>query len=98
MVHRSGGHFCSDACADARFPPKPRWRPTPPPRYTDRVSIKSCLDALVGKYIRSPQTKNRIQYCADEFNREGSLTQDDWAFLAATAAKIGNIKVTTDML
>jgi hypothetical protein len=93
-----GYDFCSRACLDTMFPPKPKWRPAPPPRYTDRIAIKGCLDALVGKYIRSPQTKNRIQFCADEFNREGSLTQDDWIFLAATAARIGNVKVTTDML
>jgi len=91
--------FCSRTCLDAHFsPPKPRWKPAAAPRYTDRAAIKGCLDALVGKYIRSVQTKHRIQYCADEFNREGSLPQDDWIFLAATAAKIGNVKVTTDML
>ena len=96
-VATRGYDFCSRACADAMFPPS-RWKPAPPPRYTDRTAIKGCLDALVGKYIRSPQTRSRIQLCADEFNREGSLTQDDWVFLAATAAKIGNVKVTTDML
>ena len=93
MASTRGLDFCSRACLDARFPP-----PKPKPRYTDRAAIRNCLDSLVGKYIRNQGTKNTLQRIADDFNRDGSLILDDWTFLASTAAKIGSVKVTDDML
>ena len=92
VVSIRGFDFCSRTCHDLYLPKKAV------PRYTDRAAIKNCLDSLVGKYIRNQGTKNTIQRIADEFNRDGSLILDDWTFLASTAAKIANVKVTDDML